>query len=79
MCVCVCVCVCVHSMQAFSHEVMAKQPEYDRVRAEGQHLLQLVHPRAVGVLQTHLHDLERAWLDLRGRDGERDRGEEKTA
>ena len=46
----------------------------ERVRAEGQHLLQLAHPQAVAVLQSHLQELERAWLDLRGRVGEGGRG-----
>ena len=46
-----------------------KQGEYERVRGEGQHLLQLAHPQAVAVLQSHLQDLETAWLDLRGRVG----------
>ena len=57
-------------IQAFSQEVTGKQGEYERVRGEGQHLLQLAHPQAVAVLQSHLQDLERAWLDLRGRVGE---------
>ena len=58
------------ALQAFSQEVTGKQGEYERVRGEGQHLLQLAHPQAVAVLQSHLQDLERAWLDLRGRVGE---------
>ena len=62
-------CSCV-ALQAFSQEVTGKQGEYERVRGEGQHLLQLAHPQAVAVLQSHLEDLERAWLDLRGRVGE---------
>ena len=57
-------------IQAFGQEVTAKQPNYDRVCAEGQHLLQLAHPQAVGVLENQLQQLETAWLDLRGRVGE---------
>ena len=49
---------------------MAKQPEYDGVLAEGQQLLQLAHPRAMAVLQSHLQQLETAWVELRGRVGE---------
>jgi len=56
--------------QAFSQEVTARQPEYDHVLAEGQNLLQLAHPRAVPVLQSKLQQLERAWVDLRGKVGE---------
>lgn len=55
--------------QAFSQEVTAKQPEYDRVHADGQQLLQLAHPQAVVKLENHLQQLETAWLDLRGRVG----------
>ena len=58
------------SIQAFSQEVTGKQGEYERVRGEGQHLLQLAHPQAVAVLGSNLQELERAWLDLRGRGGE---------
>ena len=46
-----------------------KQGEYERVRGECQHLLQLAHPQAVAVLGSNLSELERAWLDLRGRIG----------
>ena len=56
--------------QTFSHEVTAKQPEYDTILADGQNLLQLAHPKAVPVLQTKLQDLEQRWLDLRGRIGQ---------
>ena len=59
-----------HFPQAFSHEVTAKQPEYDKVLADGQNLLQLAHPKAVAVLQSKQHQLERKWVDLRGRVGE---------
>ena len=48
----------------------ARQPEYDHVLAEGQNLLQLAHPRAVPVLQSKLQQLERTWVDLRGKVGE---------
>ena len=65
-------------IQAFTQEVTAKQPDYDRVMAEGQNLLQLAHPRAVPVLQSHLQQLERAWLDLRGRVGEQSRNASNT-
>ena len=57
-------------LQAFSQEVTARQPEYDHVLAEGQNLLQLAHPRAVPVLQSKLQQLERTWVDLRGKVGE---------
>ena len=63
-------CDLLATLQAFSQEVTAKQPEYDRVMAEGQNLIQLAHPRAVALLQSHLQQLERAWVDLRGRVGE---------
>ena len=57
-------------LQAFNQEVTAKQPECDHVLAEGQNLLQLAHPRAVPLLQSKLQQLERAWVDLRGKVGE---------
>ena len=56
--------------QAFGQELTARQPEYNRVLAEGQNLLQLAHPRAVPVLQSKLQQLERTWVDLRGKVGE---------
>ena len=61
-------------MQVFSQDVTARQPEYDRVLASGHSLLQLAHPRAVPVLHSMLQQLEHAWVDLRGKVGEREEG-----
>ena len=60
--------------QAFSQEIAGRQPEFDKILATGHNLLQLAHPRAVPVLQSKLQQLERNWVDLRGRVGEGKRG-----
>ena len=58
-------------VQALTHEVTARQPQYDTVNSDGQNLLQLAHPVAVPVLKDKLQLLGRKWLDLRGRMGKR--------
>ena len=55
--------------QALVQEVAARQPDYDKVFSKGKHILQLAHPRAVPILESKLQQLERKWLDLRGKLG----------
>lgn len=46
-----------------------KQPDFDKVCSDGNSILQLAHPQAVPVLESKLQQLERKWLELRGKLG----------
>ena len=56
-------------VQVLAQEVAAKQPDDDKVFSAGKNILQLAHPQAVPILDGKLQQLEKKWLDLRGKLG----------
>ena len=51
-------------MQAYSDEILAKQPEIDKVLEKGEQLLKEAHPDAVPILQNMIQELQYRWKKL---------------
>ena len=52
-------------MQAYSAEILAKQPEIDKVLEKGEQLLEEAHPDAVPILQNMIQELQDGWKELK--------------
>ena len=52
-------------MQAYSDEILAKQPEIDKVLEKGEQLLKEAHPDAVQILQKMIQKIQDEWNELK--------------
>ncbi|XP_065889965.1 microtubule-actin cross-linking factor 1-like isoform X3 [Dysidea avara] len=55
----------IDEQKAFSAELLAKQPEIDKVLEKGEQLLEEAHPDAVPVLQNMIQALQDEWKELK--------------
>ena len=52
-------------MKEFSAELLAKQPEIDKVLEKGEQILEEAHPDAVPILQNMIQELQDGWRELK--------------
>ena len=57
-------CTCCH-LKEFSAELLAKQPEIDKVLEKGEQILEEAHPDAVPILQNMIQELQDGWRELK--------------
>lgn len=61
----VCPMVKLSHLKVFSAELLAKQPEIDKVLEQGEQILEEAHPDAVPILQNMIQALQDAWKELK--------------
>ena len=55
----------MHYLKAFSNEILAKQPNIDKVLEKGEQILEEAHPDAVPILENMIQELQDGWKELK--------------